>query len=150
MCIRDRSTIYTVPMGDHEVQTLTYFTDPNIFQGQFGRMRQAMAQSVAAFEADGYGKLHDLPGDLGLTAQFIAIVSPSQAIISGTTSFRLDKLALYLSDKGPPNYFGSENSYSNDDARRFVDALLEEMLGVYVPPDIAYESQQQYVGAAFS
>jgi hypothetical protein len=113
-------------------------------------MRQAMAESVASFKADGYGHLPDVPGDLGLTAQFIATVSPSQAIISGTSSFRLDKLALYLSDRGPKYYFGSETSFSEADARRFADALLQEILGSYTPPDIAYEDQQQYVAAALS
>ncbi len=143
-----RSTIYSIPLGDREVQTLMYFTDPNVFERQFDRMRNAMAEAVAAFRADGYGHLPDLPGDLGLTAQFISIVSPSQAIISGTSSFRLDKLALYLSDKGPQRYFGSETSYSRDDARRFANTLLQEILGYYTPPNIAYETQQQYVAAA--
>lgn len=144
-----RSTIYSIPVDDHEVQTLMYFTDPSVFQGQFGTMRQAMAQSVKAFKDDGYGHLPDVPGDLGLTAQFISIVSPAQAILSGTTSFRLDKVAAYLSDKGPPFYFGSA-AYENDDARRFADTILEEVLGVYVPPDVSYEGQQQYVDAALS
>jgi hypothetical protein len=144
-----RSSIYSIPVDGHEVQTLMYFTDPNVFEGQFGRMRQAMAEGVKAFKEDGYGHLPDVPGELGLTAQFISIVSPAQAIISGTSSFRLDKLALYLSDKGPRNYFLSE-TYAKDDARRFADAILEEILGVYAPPDVPYESQQQYVDAAFN
>ena len=144
-----RSTIYSIPVDDHEVQTLMYFTDPNVFQGQFGRMRQAMAQSVKAFKDDGYGHLPDVPGDLGLTAQFISIVSPAQAIISGTSSFRLDKVAAYLSDKGPRFYFGSEK-YANDAARRFADAILQEILGVYLPPSVNYETHQQYVDAALS
>ena len=144
-----RSTIYSIPVDGYEVQTLMYFTDPSVFQGQFGTMRQAMAQSVKAFKDDGYGHLPDVPGDLGLTAQFISIVSPAQAIISGTSSFRLDKVAAYLSDKGPRFYFGSE-TYARDEARRFADAILEEILGVYEPPDVAYETQQQYVDAAFS
>jgi len=144
-----RSTIYSIPVDGYEVQTLMYFTDPNVFQGQFGRMRKAMAESVKSFKEDGYGHLPDVPGELGLTAQFISIVSPAQAIISGTSSFRLDKLDAYLSDKGPPFYFGAEN-YSNDEARRLADVLLEEILGVYVPPNVSYESQQQYVDAAFS
>jgi hypothetical protein len=144
-----RSTIYSIPVGNAEVQSLMYFTDRDVFEGQFDRMRQAMAESVKAFRADGYGHLPDVPeSDLGLTAQFISIVSPSQAIITGTSTFRLDKLALYLSDRGPQRYFNSE--YSQDDARRFADALLQEILGYYTPPDIAYETQQQYVAAALS
>ena len=145
-----RATVYSVPVDGHEVQTLTYFTDPNVFKGQFGKMRQAMAEGVAAFNAEGYGKLPDLPGDLGLTAQFISIVSPAQAIISHTSSFRLDKLASYLSDNGPQMYFNgiSRKSYSQLDSQRFAGALLEEILGVYVPPDVPYQSHEQYVAAA--
>jgi hypothetical protein len=144
-----RSSIFSIPVDGYEVQTLMYFTDPNVFQGQYGRMRKAMAEGVKAFKDDGYGHLPDVPGELGLTAQFISIVSPAQAIISGTTSFRLDKLDAYLSDKGPPFYFGSD-TYSNDQARRLADTILEEILGVYVPPDVTYESHQQYVDAALS
>lgn len=143
-----RSTIYSIPVGDAEAQTLMYFTDRHVFANQYNRMRQAMAESVEAFRNDGYGHLHDVPGELGLTAQFISIVSPSQAIITGTSTFRLDKLALYLSDRGPQRYFGSD--YSEDEARRFADALLQEMLGTYTPPDVAYETQEQYVAAALS
>jgi hypothetical protein len=145
-----RSTIHAVPLDGHEVQTLIYFTDPNVFPDQFGRMRQAMAQGVAAFKAEGYVRLPDMPGELGLTAQFISVVTPAQTIISGTTSFRLDKLVAYLSDKGPRFYFSAKSSYTNDDARRFADALLEETLGIYVPPEVAYESHEQYVKAAIS
>jgi len=144
-----RSTIYSIPVDGYEVQTLMYFTDPNVFQGKFGTMRQAMAQSVKAFKDDGYGHLPDVPGELGLTAQFISIVSPAQALISGTTSFRLDKVAAYLSDKGPRYYFGSE-TYETGEARRFADAILEEVLGVYQPPDVSYETQQQYCDAALN
>lgn len=145
-----RSTIYSIPVGDAEVQTLMYFTDPNIFERQYNRMRQAMAESVESFRTDGYGHLPDVPGELGLTAQFISIVSPSQTIITGTSTFRLDKLTLYLSDRGPQRYFGAERSYSEADARRFADALLQEILGSYTPPEVSYETQQQYVAAALS
>ena len=145
-----RSTVYAVPVDGHEVQTVIYFTDPNVFERRFAKMRQAMAQGVAAFEDEGYSKLPALPGDLGLTAQFLSIVAPAQAIISDTSSFRLDRLAIYLSDNGPEDYFGgqSHTSYTQHDARRFADAVLEEILGVYVPPGVAYESHEQYVAAA--
>ena len=143
-----RSTIYAVPVDGHEVQTLIYFTDPSVFEDQFERMRKAMAQGVAAFRAEGYVQLHEIPGDLGLTAQFISVVTPAQTIITGTSSFRLDKISYYLCPKGPRYYFDPNASYSNDDTRRFVDTVLEEILGVYVPPDVAYETHEQYVAAA--
>ena len=143
-----RSTVYAVPVDGHEVQTLMYFTDPNVFEEDFGRMRKAMAEGVAAFRAEGYVQLHEIPGDLGLTAQFISVVTPAQTIITGTSSFRLDKVSYYLCPKGPRYYFDPNSSYSNGDARRLIDTVLEEVLGVYAPPDVDYETHEQYVAAA--
>ncbi len=146
-----RSTIYSIPAGGAQVQTLTYFTEPRVFEEGFREMRQAMADGVAAFKAEGYAKLPDLPGDLGLTAQFIAVVSPAQAFLTGTSSFRLDKLAAYLSSEGPRLHFeeGLGIAYSRHDARRLADAIMEEVLGVYQPPDVRYQSHKQYLAAAF-
>jgi hypothetical protein len=147
-----RSTIYSVPVRDAEVQTLRYFTESRMYEQGFREMRAAMAQSVAAFRAEGYGRFPDLPGDLGLTAQFISVVAPAQAILSGTSSFRLDKLAAYLSSDGAQRYF-EENvaiGSSRDRSRRFADAVLEEILGVYQPPDVRYDSYRQYLAAAFA
>ncbi|MCI0589998.1 MAG: hypothetical protein L0Y67_00050 [Gammaproteobacteria bacterium] len=146
-----RSSIFTVPVKKAEVQTLTYFTEPKIFGERYPEMRVAMGEALAAFKAVGYPYLPDLPGDLGLTAQFIGLVAPTQAILSGTSSFRLNKLALYLSRNGPERYFeeGLAVSYSNHDARRLADAILEEILGSYRPPDVRYQSHEQYLAAAF-
>jgi hypothetical protein len=146
-----RSTIYAVPAPAAEVPTLRYFTDSGIFGDGFPEMRIAMEESVAEFKAEGYPTLPDLPGDLGLTAKFIGVVAPTQAILSGTSSFRLDKLATYLSDNGPERYFkeGSSVSYTSDDARRMADAVLEEILGSYKPPDVLYQDHDQYLDAAF-
>ena len=146
-----RSTIYSVPVRDAEVQTLRYFTESRVFEQGFREMRGAMAQSVAAFKAEGYAKLPDLPGDLGLTAQFIGVVAPAQAILSGTSSFRLDKLAAHLSSDGPQRYFEEHVAIvsSRHRSRRFADAVLEEILGVYHPPDVRYYSYRQYLAAAF-
>lgn len=147
-----RSTVYSVPVQEAEAQTLTYFTEPNCFGRRFREMRVAMEESVAAFKSEGYGNLPDLPGDLGLTAQFIGLVAPAQAILCGTTSFRLDKLAAYLSSDGSNQYFkdGLKAGYSRHDARRFADAILEEILGCYRPPDVRYQSYKQYLAAAFA
>ena len=147
-----RTTISTVPIRGGEVQTLTYFTDTQAFGKGFREMRVAMEESVAAFRTEGYPNRLDLPGDLGLTAQFIGITSPTQAILSGTSSFRLDKLATYLSGNGPQLYFEDclATAPSTHDAQRFADALLEEILGVYHPPDVKYRSHAQYLAAAFS
>lgn len=146
-----RSTIYTVPVDGAEVQTLTYFTEPRVFAEGFQEMRQAMADVVTAFKAEGYAQLPDLPGELGLTAQFIGVVSPAQAILSGTSSFRVDKIAAYLSSEGPQRYFenGLSVAYSRHDGRRLADTIMEEVLGVYQPPDVRYQSHEKYLAAAF-
>ncbi|MDQ2921519.1 MAG: hypothetical protein M3R52_07915 [Acidobacteriota bacterium] len=147
-----RSTIYSIPAGSGQVQTLTYFTEPGVFGESFHEMRQAMAAVVASFKAEGYIKMPDLPGDLGLTAQFISIVSPGQAILNGTSSFRLDRLAAYLSSDGARRYFerGLNVACSTHAARRLADAILEEVLGVYHAPDLRCQSHKQYVAAAFA
>jgi hypothetical protein len=147
-----RANIYAVPANGSQVQTLTYFTDPRVFEEGFLEMRQAMAGCVAAFRAEGYNTLPDLPGDLGLTAQFIGLTTPAQAILSGTSSFRLDKLVAYLSSDGPRFYFqdGLDIANSRNDAKRFADEILEEVLAIYKPPDVTYRNHAQYVTSAFS
>ncbi|MGH8468523.1 MAG: hypothetical protein ACREVY_05955 [Gammaproteobacteria bacterium] len=146
-----RSSVCAVPVQKAEVQALTYFTEPQIFGERFPEMRVAMEEALDAFKAVGYPSLPDLPGDLGLTAQFIGLVAPTQAILSGTTSFRLNKLAVYLSSNGPKQYFeeGLTVAYSSHDARRLADAILEEILGSYRSPDVRYQSHKQYLAAAF-
>src|SRR5207247_218566 len=98
-------------------------------------MRRAMADAVRDFE-DGSRPLA-LPGPLGLTVRFLRFMPPRQAVLKGSTSFRLDALQDYLSAEGPREYFtkGLGRDYTFHDARRFADDLLEEILGVYVPPD---------------
>jgi hypothetical protein len=144
-----RATISSIPARDANVQTIPFFTDPEIFGKGFQEMRVAMKQSVNAFKAEGNNVL-DLPGDLGLSAQFLGHVAPAQAIMCGTTSFRLDKLALYLSSKGPETYFkdGLRVAYTKEDERRLADELLEEVLGVYHPPQGTYRNYEQYLKAA--
>ena len=146
-----RSTVFSVPTRQGEVQTIPYFTDERTFGRGFNEMRTAMAQSVRAFEKETGAELEDLPGDLGLTVHFLGEVTPAQSVLCGTSSFRLDKLATYLSGDGPQVYFkqGLKMTYSSNDARRFADQLLEEVLGVYNPPNVDYLSHDQYLKAAF-
>lgn len=147
-----RSTVYSVPVRKTEAQTLRYFTEVQLFGEGFRGMRIAMKESIAAFKSEGNANIPDMPGDLGLTAQFIGQVAPAQAIITGTSSFRLDKLANYLSANGPDCYFkqGLKIDYSKHDAKVFADTILEEVLGYYQPPRVRYQSHEQYLTAAFS
>lgn len=147
-----RSSVYAIPTCNGEVRTMDYFTERRCFGTRFNQMRAAMRESVAAFANEGHFQLPDLPDGLGLTAQFIGQVTPAQAILSGTSAFRLDKVDTYLSKDGPDQYFekGLGVAYAAEDARQLADIVLEEVLGVYQPPDVRYQSYQQYVAAAFS
>ena len=147
-----RSSVSSVPTEKENVQLLTYFTEPHIFGKEYRRMRVAMGEAVEAFTEEGDAVLPHLRGELGLTAQFIGHVAPAQAILAGTSSFRLDKLALYLSHDGPKRYFtkGLGVPYTKQDAKRLADELLEEVLGVYRSPEVSYQSYQNYVAAALS
>ena len=147
-----RSSVFSVPTKRENAQLLTYFTEPQVFGKGFRQMRVAMAEAVDAFADEGDAILPHLRGELGLTARFIGHVAPAQAILAGTSSFRLDKLALYLSSDGPKSYFtrGLGVPYSKQEAQRLADQLLEEVLGVYQPPEVSYKSYQHYVDAALS
>ena len=146
-----RSTISSIPVDGETTQTVLFFTDPHLFGNGFREMRTSMKKSIDAFRNEGNDILPSMPGDLGLTAQFLGHVAPAQAILSGTTSFRLDKLALYLSPKGPETYFkdGLGVAYTKQDEKRFADELLEEVLGVSHRPNVDYQTYDQYVTAAF-
>ena len=146
-----RSTIYSVPMKNAEVRTMDYFTEPQLFGEGFREMRIAMKESVGAFVSENGESLPDGPGPLALTAQFVGQIVPAQAILCGTSSFRLDKLAAYLSDKGPEEYLKKSLrvAWTNRDAQQFADELLEEVLGVYQSPGVEYQSCNQYVDDAF-
>src|SRR5262249_39171579 len=146
------STIYTLPTSNGEQHILRYFTDGSAFGEGFNEMRQAMADSIDAFKRERDWKPPDINGELGLTAQFLSLVAPGQAILTGTTSFRLDRLARYLSPTGPEYYFkeGLKVDFTDEDAKFFLDDILDEVLGKYVPPLAPYQTAEQYVRAAFS
>jgi len=68
--------------------------------------------------------------------RFIEATTPSQAILVGTTSFRLDRLQAYLTDGIT---FDGE-----------ADELLDEIIDNYTPPPGTYDSHEQHVAAAFA
>jgi hypothetical protein len=151
--IVSRLSIFTVPKNGHEENILEYFTKPQLFGDEFLGMRAAMRESVEAFNDHNRSEQISFPGDLGLTMQFLNHSTPGQAILSGTSSFRLDKVAAYLSEQGPEVYFGDQGlgvEYSRRDARWLADEILEEVLGLYSPPAVPYRSHKQYVDAAFA
>lgn len=142
----------TIPVGKGEVPLFDYFNDAQRFGAGFDEMRKAMKQSVEASRKERDRAPSQHRDAAGLTKEFLDIVAPAQAILLGTSSFRLDGLAAYLSDEGPAQYFkeGLGVDYTTLDARRLADDVLEEVLGVYLPPDVRYQNQEHYVAAAYA
>ncbi|HEV2853858.1 MAG TPA: hypothetical protein VHC97_13735 [Thermoanaerobaculia bacterium] len=147
------STVYSVPLAGGEASILDYFTRRDVFGDGFEEMRAAMGEATAAFAWERNWSLPELPpGRLGLTVRFLNYTAPAQAVLAGTSSFRLDRAALYLSPEGPEAYFthGLGVPWSRDDARRLADQVLEEVLGVYAPPAGPYRDPGRYVEAALA
>jgi len=146
-----RTTIYSVPVRGGQAQVIPYFTEPRLFGNGYRGMRTAMRGSVEAFNAEDNRHLPDLPGDLGLTAQFLSQVTPAQSILCGTSSFRLDKLDEYLSIGGAEKYYrdGLGITPSKFDEKCFADELMEEILGVFRPPRIRFQCYEKYIETAF-
>jgi hypothetical protein len=150
-----RNTVYAIPTRSNgaSAPAFRYFTEPHVFgQASFREMRSAMKDAVKVFERDEGENLPPVGGEMGLTAEFLSHVAPAQAILSGTSSFRVDKIGTYLSSEGAEKYFREYQgvSYSADDARRFADELLDEVLGVYVPPPGPFKSYGHYLDAALA
>lgn len=145
-------SIYEVPFDGRGEHICDYFTHDRAFGGGFRRARSAMKEAVAAFRREEHHDPTDLPGDLGLTLQFLQCVSPSQSILARTSSFRLDRVALYLSDAGPESYFrqGLGREPEPGEPRRLADEVLEEALGVYTVPEARYRRHGRYVAAALA
>ncbi len=141
------------PMNGSQAPAFRYFTEPRVFGSSgFQEMRASMKASVEALQNEEGEFLPQLPGDMALTGEFLSHIAPAQALVCGTSSFRLDKVATYLSAEGAETYFKQwrQVDYTSEDARQFADELLDEVLGVYVSPDVAYEDYESYLQAAFA
>lgn len=144
-------SIYGVPIDGREEHICDYFTHEWAFGESFQEARGALRESIEAFVEEA-NRPPDLSGELGETMRFLHCVTPSQGLLVHTSSFRLDKLALYLSAEGPDRYFrqGLGHEPGPGEAKRFADELLEEVLGVYMPPGVPYRSHETYVKAALA
>lgn len=150
--ICSRSSIYGIPVGKTEEHILRYFNDPDIFGDGFEAMQAALAKSINAFKAERNWQPPPAPGQLGKIVQFFSQVTPGQALLVGTSSFRIDLLAAYLSEAGPDIYFrqGLGVPYTKAQAKQFADDVLEEILGTYTPPPDAYGKHEAYIEAALA
>jgi hypothetical protein len=148
-----RKMVFGVPANGAQAPAFRYFTEPRVFGANvFHDMRSAMKASVDALKKEEGEFLPQVPGDMALTGEFLSHVAPAQAIVCGTSSFRLDKVATYLSAEGAETYFKQwrQVDYTSEDARQFADELLDEVLGVYTSPDVAYKDYESYLQAAFA
>lgn len=145
-------TIQEIPCAGGHAHVLSYFTDPEILGHRFEATRRSMAQTVEAFCREWGSERLGVPGDLGLTVEFVSQVSPTQAVLGGSTSYRLDLLAGYLGDDGPDLYFrrGLGVEPTPDEARRFADTLLDEVLGEFDPAPVAYAGHGGYIDAVLA
>jgi hypothetical protein len=143
------STVYGVPANGSECHVVSYFTT---LAGPGGRedTRRAMRASIDAFCREMRSQSLPARNDLQLAAQFLGQAAPAQSVLAGTSSFRLDRLAGYLSPDGADRYFALlGEAPGSAEARAFADDVLEEALGV-LTPRTAFETHAQYVDAAFA
>jgi hypothetical protein len=148
-----RTTVFSIPTRYGPVASFRYFNDPQIFgQRNFPEMRAAMKEATEALVKEEGENLPAVAGEMGVTAEFLSHVAPAQSIMTGTSSFRIDKLGLYLSAAGAQTYFNDwlRVSFTKADAKQFADTLLEEVLGVYEAPEVALVDYAGYVEAAFA
>lgn len=146
-----RNTVFSVPVNGNLAPAFRYFTDARIFGGSgFPEMRGSMKAAVEALKREEGEFLPQVPGDMALTGEFLSHVAPSQAIVCGTSSFRVDKVATYLSAEGAETYFKQwlQVDYTSDDAKQFADELLDEVLGVYTAPAVTFEDYESYLQTA--
>ena len=147
------ATYRTVPLNGEDIHLLDYFTDPDVFGDAYENMRDHMGQCVSSFDLQYGDELAHLPGEVGLTGRFLTHVLPCQGILAQTSSYRLNTLATYLSPAGPAEYFIKglgRTSYTRHEARQFADSLLDEVLGVFIAPNVDYRDHSQYLCAAFA
>lgn len=150
-------SIHGVPIDGRVEHICDYFTYGWAYGKGFGSMRRATAAATAAFAAE-RSPPSDLPGELGRALRFLQCVCPAQSLLAGTSSFRLDRVALYLSPRGPRAYFrqGLGRVPRPGESRRLADEVLAEILGVYyppmppMPPALPYRGYGRYVAAAFA
>ena len=145
------ASIFSVPSRTGDADVLDYFTEPEVFGAQYGRMRRHMERVAAELSRQAQQPRSETLNELSLTIEFLGLTKPAQAVQVGTTSFRLDRLALYLGRNGDARYFEQlGTAYGRDDSRCFADELLDEILGVYTPPDVPFRGYADYLDAAFA
>lgn len=114
--------ITEVPSAAGRSSLMRYLGLPEHYGQGFEAMRHELAHSLAAFDAERGVKATVYPGPLGLGGALLAHTRPTQLMLIGTSSLRLDWIAATLAGVG------------EDSGDRWVlDAVVDEVLGGFVP-----------------
>ncbi len=129
------ANVTNVPAENGPANILRYFSDPSFHNGDFEEMRRAIRGAVQE-ELHREGGERPVPDNEGaLTGAFVGLIHPGQAILSGSSSFRLDMLARALAE---------------GESFAFADEVLDEVLGSYTPPRTRARTYGGYVAAALA
>ena len=135
------SAINTIPAQDGTALILDYFTYPDEYGCEFSAMREEMARCVAES-----AEPTNAPEGFALTVDFMRAMKPSQGIVAGTSSFRLDLILDYLGTARAQNYC----DLCEEDPRALAIDVLEQVLGVFDVPEGEHLTTDAYVEAAFA
>lgn len=146
------SGILDVPTPRGDVSLVSYFGSARGYGPGYGGMREAMKHALPRLERD---RRHAIGADLGgyeTTGRWLAVTSPEQAFVVGTSSFRLERVAAYLAPDGDDAYFvrGLGVQADDDDRRRLADAVAGEIVPRYTPPAAAFRSYAQYLDDVYA
>lgn len=121
-------TVLTVPSRRGQAFLIDYFTDADIFGDGYGEMRRAIRATFDLFaKEEGNQPIERLPGDVGAATAFMQRLVPAQSLLSGTSVYRLDRVAESLSA-------GSAGNTDDPAARAEMLDLLALVLDGFTPP----------------
>jgi hypothetical protein len=146
------NSVFKMPVPGHgEASVLRYFTSPELYGEGYPHMRAEMDRSLQSLLHFEGLPPYEAPNDMALTSRFFAATKPGQAVQVGTSAFRLDKLARFLSDDGAKDYFEDLGEpFELDRAFAFADEVLDEVITGYQPPRTSARSYAGYVAAALA
>jgi hypothetical protein len=145
-------TIFSIPCQTGNADLIDYFTDESTFGCGFESMRRAMGLANTSFAKESGTTPIDAPGELGTTVEFLAQANPSQSVIAPTSSYRIDLVDSYLGQDGLDLYFrkGLGVEPSAAEARRFVETLLDAVLGTHQSLEGVGLDHAEFVDALFA
>ncbi|HSR52903.1 MAG TPA: hypothetical protein VLV83_18940, partial [Acidobacteriota bacterium] len=82
------------PQGQ-DVLLLAYLSDPACYGEEFPQLQSQLEDVLQAYQEEDDWEPPPLGGDIGRATLFLTQAAPGQMLLAGTSSFRLDRLALY-------------------------------------------------------